>query len=52
MIDLMTIYLVLLLSIFCACVILIAISAFWDCFKEEIMQVKLSKANRKETSDE
>ena len=43
MIDLTTVYLFILLSIFCACVVLIAISAFWECFKEEIMKARLNK---------
>ena len=43
MIDFGTLYLFVILSIFCACVVLIAVSCFWECFKEEIMKARLSK---------
>lgn len=49
--DLTTIYLVFLLSVFCACVVLIAISCFWDCFKAEIMQTKQIRKERKEMEE-
>ena len=43
MIDFGTLYLFVILSIFCACVMIIAVSCFWECFKEEIMQTRSSK---------
>lgn len=53
--DVTAIYLIFLLSVFCACVVLIAVSCFWDCFKNEIVQVRFekhNKANRADSNDE
>lgn len=47
MIDLMTVYMLFMFTFICMCVALIAVSLFWDCFKEEIMQVRISKAHKK-----